>query len=182
MRICITGYRPKKLPARYGYNSHSAAYNELGKAIYDILLIEQLRHPGEALTCISGMALGVDQLYVRVAEHLKDSAYMKETSVKIIAAVPCRGQESKWPISGREEYHRILARCDIVHYITNGSFTPSCMEERNHWMVDNSDAVIAVWNGQPGGTANCIRYAKQQHKMIYYVDPETLQIRREYND
>ena len=182
MKICITGYRPNKLPARYGYNIHSAAYQDLAKTIQCILLMNIMEHQDTRLECISGMALGVDQLFVSVANWFKTSPTYAWLSTKITAAVPCRGQELKWPIPSREEYHKLLALCDNVHYVTNGSFTSTCMEDRNQWMVDNSDIVIAVWDGKSGGTANCIRYAKKQHKTIYYINPETLQIRREAND
>ena len=180
MRICITGYRPSKLPGRYGYNIYSTAYQELGFAVQDVLQMELLRNQTMKLECISGMSLGVDQLYVATADRIKHNHPIYKIS--ITAAVPCRGQELKWPVSSRERYHKLLTLCDKVHYVTNDSFTPSCMEDRNRWMVDNSDAVIAVWDGKSGGTANCIRYAKKQHKTIYYIDPDTLTIRREIND
>ena len=32
------------------------------------------------------------------------------------------------------------------------------MQKRNEFMVDNSDLVVAVWNGTSGGTANCLAY------------------------
>lgn len=180
MKICITGHRPSKLPGRYGYDIHNTAYQELGFAIQDVLQIELLKNQDMKMECISGMALGVDQLYVATADRIKHNHPIYK--VLITAAIPCRGQEKKWPVPSREEYHKLLAKCDNVHYVTNGTFTPSCMEDRNRWMVDHSDTVIAVWNGKSGGTANCVRYARQQKKTIYYVDPETLRIRRESHD
>ncbi len=183
MKICITGYRPNKLPPRYGYNIHSAAYQGLAKVIQDVLKIALLSKQDTTLECISGMALGVDQLYVDlVGNHFK--YWLRACAFKclVTAAVPCRGQELKWPVTNREEYHKLLALCDKVHYVTNGSFTSTCMEERNRWMVDNSDAVIAVWDGKSGGTANCIRYARSRKKTVYYIDPGSLELRRQEND
>lgn len=44
--------------------------------------------------------------------------------------------------------------------------------DRNHWMVDNSDGLIAVWNGDyRSGTGECLTYAKKQGKPIYRIDP-----------
>ena len=183
MKICITGYRPNKLPARYGYNIHGPAYQDLAKVIQDVLRIAMLLNQDTELECISGMALGIDQLYVDfVSNHFRYWMQAKAFKCSITAAVPCRGQEKKWPVSSREEYHKLLALCDKVHYVTNGQFTPTCMENRNRWMVDNSDAVIAVYDGKPGGTANCVKYARRQGKTIYYINPETLRIRKETND
>lgn len=47
------------------------------------------------------------------------------------------------------------------------------MMKRNKYMVDNSDYVIAVWSGKPGGTGNTVRYAIKSRKEVYYIDPIT---------
>lgn len=39
-------------------------------------------------------------------------------------------------------------------------------------MVDNSDFVIAVWDGTKGGTANCVRYAKKLNKELVAINPK----------
>lgn len=38
-------------------------------------------------------------------------------------------------------------------------------------MVDNSDIVCAVWDGTPGGTANCIKYCKSKrvNRVVKYL-------------
>jgi len=38
-------------------------------------------------------------------------------------------------------------------------------------MVDNSDATIAVWDGQPSGTGNTVEYARKQGKPVLVIDP-----------
>jgi uncharacterized phage-like protein YoqJ len=45
------------------------------------------------------------------------------------------------------------------------------MQKRNEWMVDHADAVIAVWDGSPSGTANCIGYARKKRRPILVIDP-----------
>ena len=181
MRICITGYRPSKLPNTYGYDLNNTGYKKLSQAIIDVLFVIAMFNHNKDFTLISGMALGVDQLYVKTAIKLKQ-LWAKNFNIKITAAIPCRGQELKWPMQSRELYHELLKECNFVKYVHNGLYTPSCMDERNHWMVDNSDVAIAVWDGKSGGTANCIRYAKQKHKNIYYINPNNYSVRRELND
>jgi len=176
LRIAITGYRPTKLPAGYGYDLTNKAYRELADAIYDTVKFAACRSGMSHLVCISGMALGTDQLFVHVARRLKKAVDID--NVHIIAAIPCYGQELKWPVRSREEYHKVLALCDETVHVTQGRFTPSCMEQRNRWMVDRCDVLIAVYDGQPGGTANCIRYAREQGKTIYFIDPKNLLIRQ----
>jgi uncharacterized phage-like protein YoqJ len=46
------------------------------------------------------------------------------------------------------------AQADRIVEICDDPYEPWKMQKRNEWMVDNSDADIAVWNSQPGGTKN----------------------------
>jgi uncharacterized phage-like protein YoqJ len=45
--------------------------------------------------------------------------------------------------------------------VSPGGFTSYAMQIRNEWMVDHCDLLVALWDGSPGGTGNCIRYAKR---------------------
>jgi predicted Rossmann fold nucleotide-binding protein DprA/Smf involved in DNA uptake len=47
----------------------------------------------------------------------------------------------------------------------------SAMLRRNRWMVDHCDAVIAVWGGSPGGTAQSVRYARDLGRPVYLFNP-----------
>jgi hypothetical protein len=38
-------------------------------------------------------------------------------------------------------------------------------------MIDHSDAVIVVWDGSEGETANCVSYAQEHKKPILIFDP-----------
>lgn len=40
------------------------------------------------------------------------------------------------------------------------------MNERNRYMVEKSEIVIALWNGKPSGTYNTIKYAQSLNKKI----------------
>ena len=37
------------------------------------------------------------------------------------------------------------------------------------YMVNNSDYVIAVWDGKPSGTGNTVRYAESKGKTIITI-------------
>lgn len=45
------------------------------------------------------------------------------------------------------------------------------MQKRNEWMVDRIDELLAIYNGTPGGTKNCIDYAKKLGKPITIICP-----------
>ena len=170
MKLCITGYRPVKLPSKYGYDIHNKAWEDLKRAFLDVSLF--LYGKDRALSIYTGMALGVDQAFAEEAFYLRSLL----PSVSCIAAIPCHNQESKWPVPSREQYHKILEQCDKAIYVTQGRFTPDCMELRNRWMVDRSDIVVAVYDGKRGGTKNCIDYARKNNKPVIAIHPEHLQI------
>jgi len=175
MKICITGHRPAGMPPQYGYDIHNAAWEKLRKAFRDVLLFLAEKHG--PVTIYTGMALGVDQAFAEIVLRLRDAG----CGVFCSAAVPCYNQEGKWPVENRELYHKILARCDTVDYVTKERYTPTCMEDRNRWMVDRSDLVIAVWNGRRGGTKNCVDYARANGRKILRICPDTLQIHTDFS-
>ena len=76
-------------------------------------------------------------------------------------AVPCKGQESKWIEKEQIRYRRILKQADKIRCIYN-KYVDGCMKERNQYMINNSSLVIALFNGQWGGTKQTIEYAKSQ--------------------
>ncbi|MEG0825497.1 MAG: hypothetical protein RSG86_07105 [Oscillospiraceae bacterium] len=55
------------------------------------------------------------------------------------------------------------------------AYIKGCMQNRNRYMVDSSQFVLAVWAGRPGGTGSTVRYAQQQGRQIVCINPETLQ-------
>ncbi len=46
---------------------------------------------------------------------------------------------------------------------------------RNHFLVDHTSTLLAVYNGErQGGTAATIRYAQKLEREIILIDPSTL--------
>ena len=116
-------------------------------------ILERLSHHPVVET-ISGMALGVDQLFGLVALKLRNEG----RPIRLTAAIPCVGQEKPW--KSKEYWQRLVDSADEVVYVSRQPYTPSCMQLRNKWMVDRADEVLAVWNGSSGGTASCLKYAR----------------------
>lgn len=153
MIVSFTGHRPDKLG---GYKLPNPTYIKVCRDI-DWLLKEL--NPEKIIT---GMALGVDQWAANIAHKL---------GIPFVAAIPFEGQESAWPESSQKTYRllRKLAAEEVI--VSPGEYAASKMQVRNIWMVDNSDSLIAVWNGTKGGTGNCVEYAKSVDRKIYQIDP-----------
>lgn len=155
MIIAITGHRPNKLNNEYDLNGPCSSY--IRDSIREILLREQ---PDKI---ISGMALGVDTIFALMGMELK---------IPVIAAVPFLKQESKWPYRSQVLYNKILNDPFVETYVVcEGGYAPEKMQIRNEWMVDNSDKLIAVYDGTRGGTGNCVEYARSQNKDMLYINP-----------
>jgi len=169
--ICITGHRPNKL---HGYNIHSQAYDGIRSEIQRCLnkLVTESGET-EELVAYSGMALGVDQIFVE--ELVKYNTEHEASRFRIIAAVPFRGQECKWPVSSQKLYRNMLANCDEIVYVSDPGYAAWKMQKRNQYMVDHVDHVLAVWDGSAGGTGNCVNYTKEQQKDLVIIHPRTLQ-------
>jgi uncharacterized phage-like protein YoqJ len=151
-----TGHRPDKLNNEYSLQGPCSDFlrNKI-KLYFELLKPKRI---------ISGMALGFDQLFALVA---------LEQSIPVMAAIPCDNQEKIWPSQSQKLYQSILDNPLVkTKIISPGSYTKQKMSIRNEWMVDNSDAVLAVWDGSNGGTANCVKYAEKVKKLIYKINPE----------
>lgn len=117
------------------------------------------------------MALGTDQWAAWAAMEL---------NIPFIAAVPFEGQESKWPKESQQKFKILLDSAAEVVIVSPGGYAPEKMHLRDRWMVDNSDQLLGVWNGQEyGGTFGTIRYAQKQINKgrefkIHIIKPEEL--------
>ncbi len=154
--ISLTGHRPQHMGCDFELNNVVARYirNEL----------QQLINLYKPDTLISGMALGADTIWAELAIA---------NNLNLIAAIPFSGQESRWPKASQDRFNKILDynKCQIT-IVSEGSYSAYKMQVRNIWMCDNSDMLIAVWNGKEyGGTYNCLKYAKMKGKKIERVDP-----------
>lgn len=109
---------------------------------------------------ISGMAPGWDQALATAAVEL---------GIPFTAAVPFIGQENRWPRLSIEKYRALLAKARNVVIVSEGGYAAWKMQRRNEWMANNADAMLALWNGSDGGTANCLRYARDAGKPVHHV-------------
>lgn len=173
MNICIMGHRPQKL---FGFFIHDIKYHYIREAIKRIVWDTQKGE--EEINVYSGMALGVDQIFVEEMINARDWYRGNGIKFNIIAAVPCMNQDKLWDERQSEYYRGLLKQCDKVVYVNKGNYTPACMKEKNKFIVDNSGIVIAVWDGRPSGTGSCARYAHKEGKPIYriYPDPNRMKI------
>ena len=160
---CFTGHRPGKLPWRSDESDRrclalkEAIRREMERA-YD----RGFRH------FICGMAQGCDLYFCEAALALRG----ERPGITVEAAIPCEEQAAKWPERDRERYFRLVELCDY-ETVVQRHYDRGCMLRRNRYMVDHAALLIAVYDGNLGGTMYTLSYAMKRGVAVEIIDVET---------
>ncbi len=156
--VCGTGHRPNKLGGEYDLKGPLTRL--IAEEVYKVF--DRIKPD----VIISGMALGFDMILAVCAI---------KKGITLHAAVPFAGQEKKWPAQSQKLYASILSKAADVTIVCEGAYAAHKMQHRNEWMVDNSEKIIACWDGSDGGTKNCVDYVlKWPRKELIRIDPSKL--------
>lgn len=188
-RVAFTGHRPPKIG---GYDDGHPLRVAVKVAIRQALERAIDKFTTKEVVAITGGALGVDTDAAREAHKM---------GLRFVVAAPCRGQEEAWwrhperqeryarmcQVADAELVQSLLAESSCHHenypnaaaeggvvYVTDGPYDRTVMQRRNRWMVDHADAIVAVWDGTSGGTANCVGYARNRQVPMVRIDPRNL--------
>lgn len=159
-RVSFTGYRPEKLPF---FGEDDPLFIDFMKRLRD--KISELIADG-AEVFISGMALGSDTFCAETVLELKK----EHPSVKLIAAIPCADQASRWSEKQQEHYRELLEKCDKREVLAEHYYR-GCMQRRNRYLVDNCDVLFAIFDGKSGGTKNTVDYANRVGRKVILLPP-----------
>ena len=157
---CFTGHRPDKLP--WGTDERDPRCAALKRSIareLEGLYLRGYRH------FISGMARGSDLYFAEAVLELKE----KYPAVTLEGAVPCQSQADHWPEGERARWRSIRDRCDLETMVQQ-NYDRWCMHRRDRYMVDRSAAILAVFDGTPGGTMYTLNYAMNKKLEILLLD------------
>mgnify|MGYP004503052629 CR=1 FL=1 len=176
--ITFTGHRPNKI---YGYDLKNPKYLTLSKKLESILE-EEIKNG--YTNFIVGGALGFDTVAFLTLKNLRT-----KYSIKITIAVPFEEQYISWSDKDIRLYHWMKSIADKVVFVDTiegynrtsvkaGKFHKEKLKIRNEFMVENSDYLISLWDGDyKSGTAHCINYAKKHlNGPIINIDPKTLNL------
>ena len=152
IRCCLIGHRPQSLK-RLEDDVKVDLENGIVKTIAE-----------GYTTFISGMTYGVDIWAAEIVIRLKQS----DPKLHLIAAIPFPGFEEEWAEDWCSRYRYLLSRAEYVK-VMEPNYSKEAYQRRNEWMVDHSGKVIAVCNGQTGGTRDTIRYARVCKKPVLYI-------------
>lgn len=116
---------------------------------------------------VSSLAAGADQIFASVIlEHYG----------RLHVIIPCRGYETTF--SEKDDIDRFRLLIDKASKVDNLDY-PEPSEDAylaaGHHVVDNSDILVAVWDGRPakgrGGTADVVNYARSHGREVKVIWP-----------
>ena len=146
MRMALTGHRPERL----GYNKDTYSTEEWLKII-DWLKTQIVVNDITDVYC--GMADGCDIVYGIATLVLKDSGH----PVKLHCILPCKNYNSKhlW-------FKELKKNADEWIELSD-KFYKGCDNVRDQYMVDHSDKLFAIWDGnKSGGVWSTIKKAQKK--------------------
>ena len=158
---CFSGHRPAKLP--WGGNEDDPRCVDLKRRLWDAMEAayeEGYRH------FICGMAQGCDFYFCELALQLRQ----KYGDVSVEAAIPCATQSQSWSVAEQRRWRQLVDACDYETLVQE-NYTPDCMLRRNRYMVDHASLLIAVHDGQSGGTRRTIEYAMRRGLDVVDMPP-----------
>ena len=160
MICCVTGHRPKGFPFPYDID------NEYFNTYLDVLddIVEDLMYEGYT-HFISGMAdgVGLDFASIIVGISNRFEGIVLESALPYPLRTTSKESES-------DEIRHFLVNASQKITVVSPQYFKGCMQKRNRYMVDKSDLVLAVWNGEErGGTWDTISYARKKGKPIRYI-------------
>ncbi len=108
-------------------------------------------------TFYNGMAIGLDIAAAKILLSLR-----KHYNFRLIACIPCVGQDNYYSTAEKRDYENIMKQTDEQIYLSDHYFN-GCMLLRNRYMADRADVLVAYCKKDSGGTAYTVRYFQKKY-------------------
>lgn len=115
-------------------------------------------------TFLCGMAVGFDLAAAECAISMRKQL----KGLRIVAVVPFEGMQLRFSVDQQELFNRVMSEADEVITLAT-HYSSSVYAMRNNYLVDNSSAVIAYFDGSKGGTAYTVRRAVKSLSLIVNI-------------
>ena len=115
-------------------------------------------------TFLCGMAIGFDLAAAEVALSLRKEL----PDIRVVAVIPFEGMQKRFSASQHSIFEKVTSSADEVITLAS-SYSASVYAQRNNFLVDNSSAVIAYFDGSKGGTAYTVRRAVKNLSLIVNI-------------
>jgi len=130
------------------------------------ILIRLINEQKANVVGVSSLAVGADQLFATlILEH----------GGSLHAIIPCLGYELTFvEPDSLKQFRSLFARANRVDTLPYPRPSEEAFLNAGYQVVDNSELLIAVWDGKlagKGGTADVVKYARDNNRQVRVVWP-----------
>lgn len=116
---------------------------------------------------ITSLAEGADQLFA--------DAVLSQGGA-LVVVLPSQGYEATFDTAIRARFRSLKSCARQVVTLDHERPTEAAFLDAGRWIVDNSDMIIAIWDGKPsrglGGTADVVEYARHLRVPVVVLWPD----------
>ncbi len=150
---------------KIGITGHQVIKNPFDWLKIQSLIEENLKKIESPVIGITSLAKGADQVFAK--------AILKHSG-SLWVVLPFKDYDTVFQDSNlREEYSQLLKKADKVEILELDQERETCYFEAGKRIVDQSDFMIAVWDGKKaaglGGTGDIVAYAHTVGKKIIHI-------------
>ena len=138
------------------FTGHRDLQEDFSKENLKAAILEMIALGVDTFLC--GMAIGFDLAAAEAVLAFKK----KNPSLKLIACIPCIGQEKYFSKADQKRYVTLLKKVDEKVILADAYFK-GCMQVRDKYMAERADVMITYCKKQEGGTAYTVRCFKRLH-------------------
>jgi uncharacterized phage-like protein YoqJ len=149
---CFSGHRASKLP----YSENSIEYEKF-EVLLKLEIIKLVRDG--YVDFYAGGQNGIDLLCSMLVLNIKEEL---GATINLHVILPYKDIDKGLSQSEKGQFHFVKKEAYEVVCL-NEKYTPKCYRQRNQYMVDKSDLLLAVFNGdKQSGTGMTINLAKRK--------------------
>ena len=138
------------------FTGHRDLQEDFSKKNLKAAILEMITLGVDTFLC--GMAIGFDLAAAEAVLAFKK----KNPTLKLVACVPCIGQEKYFSKADQKRYVTLLKKVDEKVILADAYFK-GCMQVRDKYMAERADVMITYCKKQEGGTAYTVRCFKRLH-------------------
>lgn len=162
LSACFAGHRESKLPYAVTSKSHEKLENILKEQIIELIRLGVSEF-------YTGGQNGIDELAALMVLHVSDEL---QTTANLHLVLPYEGMDKYYNLVQKEHFEHIKKQASTVT-ILHDKYVNGCFRDRNRYMVDRSNFLIAVQmkDDSGSGTQMTINMAREKGIEVRVVEP-----------
>ena len=165
----VTGHRPSRF--KFKYSEDYSLCKKIKRAMLE--QFKRLYDEHGVRRYYVGGALGVDMWAGELILRLKEQPGYGD--IELVVVLPFEGHDSKWDERSKKRMAFIREHCTVTMIVSDG-LSPEDYRQRNEYMVDHADVLLAVYDNDRSirsGTGMTVNYARKKGLSIILIHPDT---------